>query len=151
MSFSGRLSSADLQNLAFPRRELLQKFVAIASLLLLPRTQPQPTSVEPQTQPQLKPVEPQPQPSAPKSYPLPEFAIGDSVAQDWEGEFGEKEVEYGEILGLRWSLKAYSCYPANTWLYYINWTHSTCDPDERYPCFDGEPTVASELRLIKES
>lgn len=150
MSFSGRLSSADLQNLVFPRRELLQKVVAIASLLLLPRTQPKsPSESTPVgSPPQPTSVEPQPQPSVPKSYPLPEFAIGDSVAQDWEGEFGEKNVEYGEILGLRWSPEAYSCYPANTWLYFINWTHSTCGSDFCYPCYDGEPTMASELRLV---
>lgn len=128
MAFSGRLSSADLQTFTFPRRELLEKFYAIAVATAARKRSPKL--------------------SAPKKYPLPQFAIGDSVAQDWEGEFGEKNVEYGEILGLRWVPEAYSCYPANTWLYFINWTHSTYVSDFCYPCYDGEPTAASELRLI---
>lgn len=126
-SFQG-LSSAGSQTSAFSRRSMMGKLFATAVATAAAKRSPK------------SPI--------PKSYPLPEFSIGDSVAQDWVGKFGKKEVEYGEVFGLCWCPKAYSCYPANTWLYYINWIHSTCDPDERYPCFDGEPTVASELRLV---
>ena len=135
MSFSGRLSSADLQTFVFPRRELLKNWAAIASLLLLPRTQPQPAPVEPQ-------------PSVTKSsYPSPEFKIGDLIASDWEGEFGEDYIDFGEILGVCYLPEAQSIFPANTWVYYVNWTHSNCGADYYYPCYDGEPSCGSELRL----
>lgn len=120
--------STETQNFACSRRELLGKLFATAVATAASKR-----SVES---------------SIFKSYPLPEFVIGDFVAQDWEGEFGEKEVEYGEILGLHWVPEAYSCYPANTWLYFIKWTHSTCGSDFCYPYYDGKPTVASELRLV---
>ncbi len=136
MSFSGRLSSADLQTFVFPRRELLKNLGAIVSLWLLPRTQPQPAPVKPQ-------------PSVTKSsYPSPEFKIGDLIASDWKGEFEEDITDFGEILGVRYLPEAQSVFPANSWVYYIYWTHSTCGCDLAYPCYDGDPSCGSELRLV---
>lgn len=122
------LSGADKQNLTFSRRDLPGKLLAIGAALLLPKHQSE-ISVN-------------------QTHPLPEFKIGDLVASDWIGEFGENFVDFGEILGARFSPEAYSCYPANSWLYYIRWTHSTCGLDYLYPCYDGEPTTADILRLV---
>jgi len=123
----GRLPGADKQNLTFSRRELPGKLLAIGATLLLPKRQSE-ISVN-------------------QAHP-PEFKIGDLVASDWIGEFGENFVDFGEILGTRFSPEGYSCYPANSWLYYIRWTHTTCGLDYLYPCYDGEPTTADRLRLV---
>ena len=131
MSFLGRLSSSDSQNFAFSRRELPEKLLAIGVALLLPERQPE-VSVN-------------------QTHPLPEFKVGDLIASDWIGEFGEDCVDFGEILGARFLPEAYCCYPANSWLYYIRWTHSTCGLDYLYPCYDGEPTRGCDLRLVKQS
>ena len=134
MSFSNRLSSVDLHTLTFPRRALPGKLLAIASLLLLPQPQPQPRS----------------------PYPSPEFSIGELVAYDWEldeedDDAPDSATDFGEILGLRFVLEAESSQvPANAWLYYVLWTHSTCE-GMCYPCYDGEPTRGCDLRLVKQS
>ena len=128
------------QHFTFARRELLQKFASATALFFLPR----PQQVVPRSQPA---------DSFFGGRPLPQFKIGDLVAEDWindsDDENGEDEnyTEFGEVLGVRWSPEACSCYPANTWLYYIRWTHSTC-PGYSYPCYDGEPTEAKQLRLV---
>jgi hypothetical protein len=129
MSFLGRWSGTDWQILAFSRRELLGKLSAIGAILLLP-------------QPQRKPL-----------YSLPpEFKIGDLVASDWEpddDDAPEFATDYGEILGMRWIPKAEGNWtPAHTWVYYVYWTHGTCGSDTCYPCYDGEPTRACDLRLV---
>lgn len=128
--FLGRLSRADLQNVKFPRRELPGKLLAIGAALLL---------LKPQPEVPVTPTELQ-----------PKFKIGDLIAQDWVGEFGEDFVDFGEVLGSRYLLKGNSCYPEGDWLYYINWTHSTCGLDSLYPCYDGEPTRECDLRLAKQ-
>ena len=155
MTFLGRLSTTGLQHLTFPRRELPGKLLAIASLLLLPRIQSQPKFVEPHPQPQPASVEPQPSVTK-SSYPSPEFKIGDLVASDWEPDEEDDDApdsatDFGEILGLRFVLEAESGQvAANTWLYYVLWTHSTCD-GTCYPCYDGEPTRGCDLRLVSQS
>jgi hypothetical protein len=132
MSFLGRLSVAtDLQNFAFSRRELLKKLSAISALSLLPKLQPK------------------------SSYPPPEFKIGDLVTSDWEpneedDDAPDSATDFGEVLGMRWLPEAESCFAANTWVYYVWWTHSTCD-GTCYPCYDGEPTRGCDLRLVKQS
>ncbi|MEG4317696.1 MULTISPECIES: hypothetical protein [unclassified Microcoleus] len=79
---------------------------------------------------------------------VPRFRIGDLVASDWVDEFDEDVVDFGEVLGLRWLPESHSGFPANSWVYYIYWTHSTCGADSCYPCYDGEPTGAEQLRLV---
>lgn len=134
MSFSERLSSADLQTSALSRRELLGKSSAIAltaATKLLPKQ------------------------SAPSKYPLPEFKIGDLVAYDWEpddDDAPEFATDFGEILGMRWVPEPDGhCLAANTWVYYIRWTHSSCPDILPEPCYDGEPTYSSDLRLVSHS
>lgn len=114
------------QKLTLPRRELFQKIASAALLFLVPR-------------PRL--VAPLP------GYPLPEFAIGDLVAQDWIDEFDKEAVDCGRVLGLRYLPQGHSIFPSNSWLYYIYWTHTTCGLQHHYPCYDGEPTRAEDLRL----
>lgn len=126
MPISARYPDGRSQVFTFPRRELLQKVVSAAALCLVPR----PQSVIPLL----------------STLPKPEFAIGDLVAQDWIGEFGEKSVDFGEVLGVRYLPEGYSSYPSDSWLYYIFWTHTTSGLDDLYPCYDGEPTMASTLR-----
>jgi hypothetical protein len=41
------------------------------------------------------------------------------------------------------------CLAVKTWVYYIKWTHSTCPDILLTPCYDGEPTYSSDLRLVK--
>jgi hypothetical protein len=142
----GRLSRADLQNSTFPRRELPGKLLVIGAALLLLKPQPEvpvtPTEVQPKPQPEV-PVTP--------TEVQPKFKIGDLIAQDWVGEFGEDFADFGEILGARFLPVGNSCYPASIWLYYVRWTHSTCNLDSLYPCYDGEPTRECDLRLVKQS
>ena len=128
MPFSERLSSADLQNSAYSRRSMLGKLFTTAVVTAAAKRSPNIPS--------------------PKSYPLPEFNIGDLVASNWKGEFGEDVVDFGEVLGVRYLPEAQSVFSANTWVYYIYWTHSTCGCDFAYPCYDGDPSAASELRLV---
>lgn len=128
MPFSNCLSSADLQTLTFPRRELPGKLLAIGVALLLPKPQPK------------------------SSYPLPEFNMGDLVAYDWEpddDEAPEFVTDFGEVMGMRWVPEPDGhCLAANAWVYYINWTHSTCPGILPNPCYEGEPTYSSNLRLV---
>jgi hypothetical protein len=136
MAFLGRLPGSGLQNFAFSRRELLKKLSAIGAVSLL--SKPQPKSLEPQSK---------------SSYPLPEFKIGDLVASDWmpdeeDWDAPSSATDFGEILGMRYVLEPESAWVApNTWLYYVVWTHSTCN-GTNYPCYDGEPTRGCDLRLI---
>ncbi|MEG4863769.1 MULTISPECIES: hypothetical protein [unclassified Microcoleus] len=137
MSFSGRLSSSDLQSLAFPRRELLSKFVAVAVAAVAKRS---------------------PKSPAPKNYPLPEFAIGDLVAGDWEFDEDEQAegapdsaTDFGEILGMRWLPESESGLDAKTWVYFVRWTHTTIPDSSCYPCYDGHPTRECDLRLVSRA
>lgn len=139
MSFLGRLSGTDTQNLTFPRRELPGKLLALGVALLLPgrRREIPVTQIEVQT---IK--------SAFSDRPEPEFKIGDRVAQDWVDEFDQNIVDFGEVVGACY-LPVDGCYyKKNTWVYYIYWTHSTCGLDFCYPNFDGEMTAGSTLRLV---
>jgi len=129
MSFFGFLSSSpDSQNFALSRRELLGKSLAIGAVSLLPEPQPK------------------------SSYPSPEFKIGDLVAYDWEPDEEDDDApdsatDFGEVLGMRWLPEAESCFAANTWIYYVWWTRSTCG-GTCFPCYDGEATRACDLRLV---
>jgi hypothetical protein len=131
MSFLGRLSSSDSQNLACSRRELPGKLLAIGVALLLPERQPQIL---------VAPTENQ-----------PKFKIGDLVAEDWLDEDDQVNTEFGQVLGMAYFLKAQSCFEANTWVYYVNWTHSTCEAGFAYPTYDQEASRESDLRLVKQS
>jgi hypothetical protein len=129
MSFFGFLSArAGSRDSVLSRRELLGKSLTIGVVSLLPKPQPK------------------------ASYPLSEFKIGDLVASDWEPDEEDDDApdsatDFGEVLGMRWLPEAESCFAANTWVYYVWWTHSTCD-GTCYPCYDGEPTRGCDLRLV---
>lgn len=131
MTSSRTLSSADLQTLRFPRRELPGKLLAITLVLLLPERQSEVLLTQAKAQ--------------------PKFKIGDLIAADWVDEFDKNVTDFGEILGARYLPVAQSCFAANTWVYYINWTHTNSGADSAYPCYDGEATKECELRLVKES
>jgi hypothetical protein len=130
MSFFGFLAEPDSQSSALSRRDLLGKLSAIGVVSLLPKPQPK------------------------ALYPSPEFKIGDLVASDWEPDDDDDDApewatDYGEVLGMRWLPEPEGSWAsANTWVYYINWTHGTCGSDICYPCHDGEPTRACDLRLV---
>jgi hypothetical protein len=127
----GRLSRADLQNVKFPRRELPGKLLAIGVALLLPERQPKISVTPTETQ--------------------PKFKIGDLVAEDWVNEDDEVDTEFGQILGMSYFKEAQKNYfEANSWVYYVNWTHSTSDADFAYPTYDQEPTRECDLRLVKQ-
>ena len=91
-----------------------------------------------------------PQPQSP--YPLPKFKMGDLVAYDWEpddDDAPEFATDFGEVLGMRWVPKPDGqCLAAKTWVYFVRWTHSTCPGILPSPCYDGEPTYSSDLRLV---
>jgi hypothetical protein len=128
MSFFGFLSSSASQDSACSRRELLGKSLAIGAASVLPELRLQPL------------------------YPLPKFKIGDLIASDWEAdddEAPEFATDFGEILGMRWLPEAESGLAANTWVYFVRWTHSTCGAYSCYPCYDGEPSRECDLRLVK--
>jgi len=130
MPTSARFPDGRSQHFTFPRRELLQKAAALASLCLLPKSQP--TSL----------------------YPSPEFKIGDLVAQDWEpndDEAPEFATDFGEILGMRWIPEPDSyCSVANTWVYFVRWTHSTCPGCLPEPYCAGELTLSSDLLVASQ-
>jgi hypothetical protein len=128
MTFSERLSDSDEQTFALSRRDLLGKFSVIAVAATAAKILPQL--------------------AIPTKYPLPQFSIGDLVAESWIDEFDKEQTDFGEILGVRWLPEGHSCFEANTWVYYIYWTHSTCGSEFCYPCYDGEPTAAASLRLV---
>jgi hypothetical protein len=128
MTFLQSLSATDLQTLTFPRRELPGKLLALVLALLVPKLQPEvPTT----------PTEVQ-----------PKFKIGDLVAEDWVNDDDEVNTEFGQVLGVAYFQKAQSCFEANTWVYYVNWTHSTSDADFAYPTYDQEPSKECDLRLV---
>jgi hypothetical protein len=130
MSFLGRLSDSDSQqNPALSRRELLGKSLAIGAAVLVPRSRPK------------------------SSYTSPEFSIGDLVSYYWEPDPEDDDApecvtDFGQVLGMRYVLEPESRYVLpGTWLYYIMWTHSTCDGME-YPYYDQEPTRGCDLKLV---
>lgn len=115
------------QHFTFSRRKALQKAVSATLLSPVPRSQAV---------------------SSVFNGSVPEFTIGDLVASDWVDEFGKDVIDFGEVLGARYLPEGHSIYPANSWVYYIYWTHSTCGADSCYPCYDGEPTETNQLRLV---
>lgn len=124
--------NAEPLNFACSRRELPGKLFAIAGALLLPQRRSEvpvtPTEVQ------------------------PEFKVGDLVAYDWEPEDDDAPdfaTDFGEIMGMRWVPEPDGyCLVAHTWVYFIKWTHSTCPDTLCEPCYDGEPTLSSDLRLV---
>jgi hypothetical protein len=116
------------QNLACSRRELLGKPSAIALAVTAAKLLPQL--------------------SIPQSYPSPKFNIGDLIAADWIDEFDNEVTDFGQVLGLRYLPEPESIFLANTWVYYVWWTHSSSGPASCYPCYDGEPTSGYDLRLV---
>jgi hypothetical protein len=131
MTFLQSLSATDLQTSTFPRRELPGKLLAFVLALLLPK---------PEREALVTPTEVQ-----------PKFKIGDLVAEDWINDDDKVETEFGQVLGMAYFKKAQSCFEANSWVYYVNWTHSTSDADFVYPTYDQEPSRDSDLRLVKQS
>ena len=85
---------------------------------------------------------------------LPQFAIGDRVAEDWEADDARgvhhSATDFGEILGVRWVPENADeiWLPQNSWIYYVNWTHSTREAGIYPPYYDGEPSMEADLRLI---
>lgn len=140
--------STEPQNFACSRRELPGKLFAIAAGALLMSEHQSKVSVtqtEVQPKPELKvPVVP--------TEVQPEFKIGDLVAYDWEpddDDAPEFATDFGEVMGMRWVPKPDGhCSAVNTWVYYIRWTHSSCPDILSEPCYDGEPTYSSDLRLV---
>jgi len=128
MSFLGRQSDTDMAKFKFSRRELPGKLFAIAGALLLP---------ERRSEIPVTPTEVQ-----------PKFKIGDLVAEDWVNEDEDVETEFGQVLGMAYFKKAQSCFEANSWVYYVNWTSSTSEADFAYPTYDQEPSRESDLRLV---
>lgn len=124
-------STRDSQNFACSRRELPGKLFAIAVAIVASKRQPKvlllPTEVQ------------------------PKFQMGDLVAEDWVNDDDEVNTEFGQVLGMAYFKKAQSCFEANSWVYYVNWTHSTSDADFAYPTYDQEPSRESDLRLVKQS
>jgi hypothetical protein len=83
-----------------------------------------------------------------KGRALPKFSLGDKVATDWSDDWGGHYLDFGEVVGL--------CYlpPENTWIYYVNWTHTDCTDENiynpnHYPIFfEGESEITDRLRLV---
>jgi hypothetical protein len=124
--------STEPLNFACSRRELPGKLFAIGVALLLPERRSKllatPTEVQ------------------------PKFKIGDLVAEDWLDEDDQVKTEFGQVLGMSYFKEAQKNYfEANSWAYYVNWTHSTSDADFAYPTYDQEPTRESDLRLVSRS
>jgi hypothetical protein len=115
-------------NFVCSRRELPGKLFAIGVALLLPERRSEllttPTEVQ------------------------PKFKIGDLVAEDWVNDEDKVETEFGQVLGMAYFKKAQSCFEANSWVYYVNWTHSTSDANFAYPTYDQEASRESDLRLV---
>lgn len=130
MPTSARFPDGRSQVFTFPRRDFLQKAASAALPFLVPRS---------------KPVD-----SFFGGRPLPQFKIGDLVAEDWLDEYDEDATDFGEVLGVRWLPEKQSSFPANTWVYYVYWTHSSTGSAYCYPCYDGEPTGAEQLRLVTD-
>jgi hypothetical protein len=128
MPFLGRHSDADVAKFKFSRRELPGKLFAIAGALLLPERRSELLRAPTKNQ--------------------PKFKIGDFVAEDWFDEYDAVATDFGQVLGMAYFQKAQSCFEADTWVYYVNWTHSTCGADFAYPTYDQEPSRESDLRLV---
>jgi hypothetical protein len=128
MSFLGRQSDTDMAKFKFSRRELPGKLFAIVGALLLSERRSKvllaPTKVQ------------------------PKFKIGDLVAEDWLDEYDAVATDFGQVLGMAYFKTAQSCFEADTWVYYVNWTHSTCGADFAYPTYDQEASKESDLRLV---
>ncbi|MEG4534670.1 hypothetical protein [Microcoleus sp. D2_18a_D3] len=120
------------QHFTFPRRELLQKIASAPLLFFVPRIQSATLPLN--------------------GYPLPKFNIGDLIASDWVDDEDEdapdSATDFGEILGMRWLPEVESGLAANTWVYFVRWTHSTIGAYSCYPCYDGEPSRECDLRLV---
>lgn len=111
------------------RRELPGKLLAIGAALLLPERQSKISTI---------------------TEVQPKFKIGDLVSEDWVNDEDDKvETDFGQIFGMSYCSTAYSCFEANSWLYYVCWTHSTSDAQFAYPTYNQEPTRESDLRLVK--
>jgi hypothetical protein len=124
MTFTEGCPSGRSQDFTLPRRGFLQKAASAALLFLASRSQ--------------LIVATRSGRSAPK------FSLGDKVATDWSDDWGGHFADFGEIVGL--------CYlpPENTWIYYVNWTHSnrTDGHDNGYPIFfEGESEITDRLRF----
>jgi hypothetical protein len=120
--------STEPLNFVCSRWALPGKLFAIAALLLLPERQPKVSVTLTEVQ--------------------PKFKIGDLVAEDWVNDEDKVNTEFGQILGMSYFKEAQKGYfEANTWVYYVNWTHSTSDADFAYPTYDQEPSRESDLRL----
>jgi hypothetical protein len=129
MSFLGRLSSVNSQNFVCSQPELLGKlFVMAVATAAASRLRKGLVS---------------------KAYPLPDFKIGDLVAEDWLDEFDENATDFGEVRGICYLPQKDGSLPANTWVYLVNWTRSTCGCDSSYPCYDGQPIAGDRLRLVQ--
>jgi hypothetical protein len=126
-----RFSKNEPLNFACSRRELPGKLFAIGLALLLPERRSEILDIPTKSQ--------------------PKFKIGDLVAEDWPDENDKTATDFGQVLGMRYFDEAASCFPANSWAYYINWTYSTCGPESSYPNYDGEGTREIDLRLVKQS
>jgi len=120
--------STEPLNFACSRRELPGKLFAIAGALLLPERRSEVLATPTETQ--------------------AKFKIGDLVAEDWVNEDDQVDTEFGQVLGMAYFSKAQSCFEANTWVYYVNWTHNTCGAEFSYPSYDQEPSRESDLRLV---
>jgi hypothetical protein len=128
MAFLRRQPVTGMAKFKFSRRELPGKLFAIAGVLLLPKPQPETLVI---------PIEVQ-----------PKFKIGDLVAEDWVNDDDEVNTEFGQVLGMAYFKTAQSCFPANSWVYYVNWTSSTSGADFDYPTYDQEASRESDLRLL---
>lgn len=120
--------STEPLNFTCSRRELPGKLFAIAGALLLPERRSKVLAVPTEVQ--------------------PKFKIGDLVAEDWVDEDDMAATEFGQVWGMRYFSEAASCFSANSWVYYVNWTHSTTGLEFCYPNYDGEGSRESDLRLV---
>jgi len=125
-----RFSNSEPLNFACSRRELPGKLFAIAGALLLPERRRELPVMETEVQ--------------------PKFKIGDLVAQDWVDEDDLAATDFGQVFGMCYFPEPQSCFPGKSWVYYINWTHSTTSDVNSitFPCYDGEGTRESDLRLV---
>jgi hypothetical protein len=125
--------STETQKFAYSRRELPGKLFAIAGALLLPERRSEVSVMQTEVQ--------------------PKFKIGDLVAQDWVDEDDVPATDFGQVFGMCYFPETQSCFPAKSWVYYINWTSSTTSDVNSitFPCYDGEGTRESDLRLAKQS
>ncbi|CAA9401978.1 hypothetical protein AVDCRST_MAG84-6189 [uncultured Microcoleus sp.] len=124
MTFTEGCPGGRSQDFTLPRRGFLQKAASAALLFLASRSQLIVAAL--------------------KGRSAPKFSLGDKVAIDWSDDWGGHFADFGEIVGL--------CYlpPENTWIYYVNWTHSnrTDGHNNGYPIFfEGESEITDRLRF----